>query len=484
MPPPPHSPKEPSPTSSNGKPNASEPSRIVLTVVPAAPFLTSHAPGNGPAAPSPKTNPSLTAPPVGGIFFPQRPLLRLNNHAYSPAAWRQIADAAAYFGSFADAAHSLNHQAKLSITPPHVHTLAQEVGEAMRQQRDAKAAKGRRRLPACVAQTPELVAVEVDGGRLRTRISDAGPGVHEQENKEDKIACLITLQSKVSSADPQAEPPPSFLQPRRVERLVREMAGQARAAEEPAAASEEAASEEVEQTVVASDPSKEPWAPRKQLRSCVASMADSKAFGRMVAAEAQERDFYRAPRKAFVADGAAYNWKLQRTHFADFEPIVDFLHVLCYVYAAAWAVEETPLARWDQYVSWLRACWQGRVQEVLTDLQQRQAQVGRPPPKEELPRTDARRAVAEALRYLSNNADRMDYPRYRREGLPITSSLAESLVGEFNTRMKSRKKFWNRPAGAEAMLQLRAALLSEDGRLERYFAERPGSPYRRKAKTA
>jgi hypothetical protein len=454
-------------------------------VVRAAPFLTSLAPGNGPEAPSLKTNPSLTAPPVGGIFFPQRPLLRLNNHAYSPAAWRQIADAAAYFGSFADAAHALNHQAKLSITPQHVHTLAQEVGEELRQQRDAKVAKGRRRLPVRGTQTPELVAVEVDGGRLRTRIADAGPGVHEQENKEDKIACLVTLQSKVSSADPQAEPPPSFLQPRRVKRLVREMAGQAGAAEEPAAASEEATSEEeVEQTVVASDPGKEAWAARKQLRSCVASMADSKAFGRMVAAEAQERGFYRAPRKAFVADGAAYNWKLQRTHFADFEPIVDFLHVLCYVYAAAWAVEETASTRWDQYVSWLRACWQGRVQEVLTDLEQRQAQVGRPPPKEELPRTDARRAVAEALSYLSNNADRMDYPRYRREGLPITSSLAESLVGEFNARMKSRKKFWNRPSGAEAMLQLRAALLSEDGRLERYFAERPGSPYRRKAKNA
>jgi hypothetical protein len=52
----------------------------------------------------------------------------------------------------------------------------------------------------------------------------------------------------------------------------------------------------------------------------------------------------------------------------------------------------------------------------------------------------------------------------------------------FNARVKSRKQFWNRSAGAEAMLQLRAALLSEDGRLECYFAERPGSPYRRKAK--
>jgi hypothetical protein len=110
--------------------------------------------------------------------------------------------------------------------------------------------------------------------------------------------------------------------------------------------------------------------------------------------------------------------------------------------------------------------------------------VGRPPPGEELPRTDARRAVAAALSCLSNNAARMDYPRYRREGLPLTSSLAESLVGAFNARVKSRQHYWNRPGGAEAILQLRAAALSEDGRLERYFAERPGSPYRRRAQKA
>ena len=38
-----------------------------------------------------------------------------------------------------------------------------------------------------------------------------------------------------------------------------------------------------------------------------------------------------------------------------------------------------------------------------------------------------------------------------------------------------------RDAGAEAILQVRAALLSEDGRLARYFADRPGRLYRRRA---
>lgn len=85
------------------------------------------------------------------------------------------------------------------------------------------------------------------------------------------------------------------------------------------------------------------------------------------------------------------------------------------------------------------------------------------------------------MTYLRNNAARMDYPRYRRQGLPVTSSWAESLVGEFNVRVKGWDKWYNRgtEAGAEAILQVRAAVLSEDERLERYFAERPGNPFRR-----
>jgi hypothetical protein len=58
----------------------------------------------------------------------------------------------------------------------------------------------------------------------------------------------------------------------------------------------------------------------------------------------------------------------------------------------------------------------------------------------------------------------------------------ESLVGEVNARVKGNQKYCNRGAGAEAMLQLRAAVLSEEERLDRYLAARPGSPYRRREK--
>ena len=120
---------------------------------------------------------------------------------------------------------------------------------------------------------------------------------------------------------------------------------------------------------------------------------------------------------------------------------------------------------------------------VIDELRCWQDRLGKPGPEEEVTEFDPRRLVAEAWRYLVNNQHRMDYPRYRQEGLPITSSLVESLVGEFNSRVKGRNKFWNRgtAAGAETILHVRAAVLSEDDRLSRHFAERPGSPYRRKA---
>ncbi len=162
---------------------------------------------------------------------------------------------------------------------------------------------------------------------------------------------------------------------------------------------------------------------------------------------------------------------------------MDFLHVLCYVYSSARAVSEDESGGWSRYLGWMRACWQGRAAAVLAELDSWQERMGLPPPGEASSaeeRRDPRRVVAEARSYLRNNAKRMAYPRYRREGLPTTSSLVESLVGEFNARVKSKQKHWDRPHGAESILQLRAAVLSEDDRLGRFFADRPGCPFRKR----
>ena len=390
-----------------------------------------------------------------------------------------IVEAAGRLPSFADAAFAL-HLAGVDISPRHLGRIAHEIGGELAQKRDGQAvARRRRQLPARVAAAPEVAAVEVDGGRLRTRAAASGPGVHQPQSKEDKVACLVSLHSDRHEQDPQPEPPPAFTQPRRVQRLVRQMKGLP--GEHPAETAGPGGAPEPPDPEPKAPPV--PESPRRLVRTCVASMRDSRSFGPLVAAEAQERAFYQAPRRAFLGDGQAYNWSIQKGYFPDFEPIVDLLHVLCYLYLAAWATGGEEARRWSLYLAWLRACWQGRVGAVIAELRIWQGQVGEPPPGEELKEYDPRRLVAEALTYLGNNQGRMDYPRYRREGLPITSSLVESLVGEFNARVKGPQKFWNRAEqdGAESILQVRAAVLSEDERLGRHFAERPGNPYRRKA---
>ncbi len=75
--------------------------------------------------------------------------------------------------------------------------------------------------------------------------------------------------------------------------------------------------------------------------------------------------------------------------------------------------------------------------------------------------------------YVENNRSRMDYPRYRQLGLPISSAPVESVIKQVNRRMKGTEKFWVE-GGAEAVLQIRAAYLSEDGRAERYWSRPRG----------
>jgi hypothetical protein len=48
--------------------------------------------------------------------------------------------------------------------------------------------------------------------------------------------------------------------------------------------------------------------------------------------------------------------------------------------------------------------------------------------------------------------------------------------------VKGTEKFWDNPEGAEAILQVRAALLSDDDRLTKHIASRPGSAFRRHTK--
>ena len=90
-------------------------------------------------------------------------------------------------------------------------------------------------------------------------------------------------------------------------------------------------------------------------------------------------------------------------------------------------------------------------------------------PEKATPDNDPRQIIARTVGYLENNRTRMNYPEYRRQGMPVTTAWMESLVKEINYRVKGTEMFWNDPEGGEAILQVRAAALSDDDRLVRHL---------------
>ena len=139
------------------------------------------------------------------------------------------------------------------------------------------------------------------------------------------------------------------------------------------------------------------------MRTCLSSLDESGAFGQMMAAEAHRKGFYQAPRASLC--GRRHEMQLDdldQKHFPKFVPIVDFIHVLSYLYRAAIAIGEAEEFGWGLCLEWATACWQGRVDEVLSELQRvarpstdRRRGTGR--------RRPADRSWAARVTYLTNN---------------------------------------------------------------------------------
>lgn len=209
--------------------------------------------------------------------------------------------------------------------------------------------------------------------------------------------------------------------------------------------------------------------PKLKERSVVASRCNWREFGPLVASQAWYCGFAAATRKVFVSDGSATIEKLQRRHFSHFTSVLDLLHALSYALAAARAVSVDEATAEQQYDAWAAMIWSGRVAEVIHELVGHGEHLGLPPPG--AGDNDPRELVRGSRVFFENHQSRMDYPSYRRQGFPLTSSLMESTVKQVSRRVKGSEKFWSSP-GAEAMLRLRGASLSDDKPLNRYFTRR------------
>lgn len=169
---------------------------------------------------------------------------------------------------------------------------------------------------------------------------------------------------------------------------------------------------------------------------------------------ARSLGYQNAKQRAFIADGAAWLWKLQAAYFASATPILDWYHLAEHVHKAANLVygQGSPAAK--QWAKRLKdELWEGRVGNALTLARQNLAKTRSP---------NKRAALQELVTYLENNHQHMDYPRYRELGLPIGSGQVEAqcktLVGARCKQAGMRNWTYQ---GAEAILRMRAA--NQDG---------------------
>jgi hypothetical protein len=412
--------------------------------------------------------------------------LGLDHAGFSPCVQRKIVHAGVNSSSYQQASRDLTELADLNVGPKPVERLVKKIGRERIDQRDAAVA-AHQRLPLMAQDvvadpkrgTPSVVMASVDGGRMQIRSDPSEPNP-DSHWRESKVAVLETYQSEVHQTDPDPDVPRCFLDLKRTKEMVRGLGHDLPIGLEFGAENQDRRQDKASNK--GQDRRPRPGRPQRLVRSVLASRTCADEFGPMVHQAAWERNFFGAARKAFLGDGLAVNWTIQRRHFASFTPILDFVHALSYVFAAAFAGR--PQSEGEAvYQRWIQAVWSGQVTTILTELEARCAALG--PPPSECADSDPRKLVFESLRYLRNNAERMRYDDYRRQGLPIMSSAVESAIKMINRRVKGSEKFWSAP-GAEAILQLRADALSETEPMRRFWSAREAHasssrPYRRVA---
>lgn len=422
----------------------------------------------------------------------------------SPAVMRKTVHLGTKLPSFESAADSVRETLEMEITTKRVERLTERIGgervaerELSIEEWEALPLMQKLAAPPGV-KAPAVACVTCDGGRMQR--CDL-PEDAKSRWCETKVGALLELEPNPHDQDPCPQVPDKFLDLAKLEELTREIKravpkgsvfqkadAAAKAAADTADGTSSACVSDPSSAIcsaacgasgVSSEPRDVVAEAREKIvakppvvlgRDVVSSQADSTTFGKQLAAAAWALGFVAALLKAFIADGSSTNWGIWKREFKHlgFIPILDFIHALTYVFAAAMAgrsrEEGGPI-----YIRWITWVWQGEVTRVIAELAARAVELGAPPA--DAAETDPRQIVADTLTYLTNQQSRMNYPNYRRMGLPITSSHIESTIKQINQRVKGTEKAWTE-SGGEALLQLRADQLSDTGPLDVFWIRR------------
>jgi hypothetical protein len=184
-------------------------------------------------------------------------------------------------------------------------------------------------------------------------------------------------------------------------------------------------------------------------------------FGKRIYREALKRGWHLAKKRVVIADGAEWIWTLVAEHFPDAIQIVDLYHARQHLWEVArqlYPHEDIKQKAWMK-VHQKRLLDKGKIEKLVGALRA-------------IHTTNSQ--MAEQIRteadYFERNAERMCYPKSRRQHLFVGSGVIEAgcktVIG---SRLKQSGMFWT-VRGANAILALRCSHLN--GRFEDYWEGR------------
>jgi hypothetical protein len=156
------------------------------------------------------------------------------------------------------------------------------------------------------------------------------------------------------------------------------------------------------------------------------------------------------PEVVVLGDGAHWIWNLAGDYFGRRIEIVDFYHASEHLWIVAKALHgegSGAATAWAE--DQIQTLLDKGVASVLQALSQAAA-----------PNKEAAEVLRREKAYFRSNADRMDYPTFRNQGLPIGSGAVESAAKHLvQQRFKRPGARWSDP-GAQAVLAVRCRLVS------------------------
>ena len=184
-------------------------------------------------------------------------------------------------------------------------------------------------------------------------------------------------------------------------------------------------------------------------------------FGKRLYLEAWNRGWNRAKKKVVVADGAEWCWNQTDLHFPGAVQIVDLYHARQHLWELARKIHPNdPLSQkaW-MTVHQKRLLDKGKIEKLVLSLRSTES-------------ADAE--VLEKIRteadYFERNAERMRYPKFRRQHLFVGSGVIEAACKTvIGSRLKQSGMFWT-VRGANSIIALRCCYLN--GRFEDYWESR------------